>query len=371
MKTFQTLFIWTTLLLVAALAIVTKNPWLVIGCVIAVALVNAGFHRTAYSGLCRVTLSVPELSQLVIDAFKVQTPELFGSGGFALDIESKTAKLGDVITSHIVSVPTAQNYDPATGFANGVQESTDLLVDVPVTLNQFKHVPIRIKYLTQLSSKINLMAALKEQAFALRKLVIDTALGTILPANFTYQEAEDPANISLDTCERIRGKLNTQRAGAFGRFGIVSTAFAAALQADQRVGSSLFYQQLNGDSAYRRYKNLAGFENIYEYPDFPATANLQGYFGDRRGIIVAVRPIDIAQVTPADLGIPEVMSFTPMQDPESGLPFVAVGWQQAGTGDLYVSIGMLFGVSAGNQGGAQNAITDRSGVRCVSAGNDV
>jgi hypothetical protein len=371
MKNIKFTFIWAAILLAAVIGLLQHSLAAFALLLIATAFINAGFTRPA--GCLRVTLSVPELSQLVLEAFKIQTPELFEPGGFALDIESKTARLNDKITSHIGQVPTAQNYDPTpgVGFASGVQDSTDLLQDVPVTLSYFKHVPIRIKWLTQLSSKINLSVALMEQGYALRKLLIDTALGVILPANFTYQKAVDPANVNLDSVEALRSKLNTQKAAPFGRFGIVSTAFAGALQADQRVGSSLFYNMLNGDTAYRRYKNLAGFANIYEYPDMPSAANLSGYFGDRRGIIVAVRPIDFAQVSPEALGIPKIMSFTPMVDQETGLPFVAVGWQDPGTGDLYISIGILFGVAGGNQGGAANTITDRAGVRVVTSGNDV
>lgn len=361
------LFARLAIFLAVAIAIISHTLLAPMLLLVAAALIHA--PRTA--SVLRLTLSVPELSQLFIDAFKVQTPMLFEPGGFALDVSSKTAKLGDKITSQIGLVPTAQDYDATTGFKNGLQDSTDLMSDVPVTLSYFKHVPIRIKMLSQISSKINLANAMNEQAYALRKTVIDTALGTILPANFTYQKASDPANVNLDTVEAIRSKLNTQKAAPMGRFGIVNTAFAGALQGDQRIGSSLFYNSLNGDSAYRRYKNLAGFSNVYEYPDFPATANLQGYFGDKRGIIVAVRPIDIAQVKPSELGIPETMAMIPMQDAETGLPFVAAGWQDVGTGDINLSIGILFGVAAGSQGGAQNAITDRAGVRVVTAGSDV
>jgi hypothetical protein len=368
MHTFKINLFRAALILAALLAISTGGILLPLACLGLLALV-----LTVPRGALQVTLSVPELSQLVLEAFKIQTPELFEPGGFALDIESKTARLNDKITSHITSVPTAQDYDPTPGkgFSNGVQDSTDILSDVPVTLSFFKHVPIRIKWLSQISSKIDLSSALMEQGYALRKLIIDAALATILPANFTYQKVVDPNNVSLDSMEALRSKLNTQKAAPFGRFAITSTAFAGTLQADQRVGSSLFYNMLNGDTAYRRYKNLAGFANVYEYPDFPAAANLEAFAGDRRAIIVAVRPIDFAQVTPEALGIPKIMSFTPMVDPDTGMPFVAVGWQDPGTGDLYTSIGILFGVAGGNQGGAKDAITDRAGVRVVTAGNDV
>lgn len=41
--------------------------------------------------LCAVTLSVPEILKDILDAFKFETPELFGVGGFAQDFSSKTA----------------------------------------------------------------------------------------------------------------------------------------------------------------------------------------------------------------------------------------------------------------------------------------
>lgn len=322
------------------------------------------------SGVFRVTLSVPELSQMVIEAFKFQTPELFGQNGFALDVNSQTARLGDTVTSHVVGVPTAQDYDQTTGFENNVTDATSLLTDVPVTLSYLKHVPIRIKLLSQLSSKVNLQQTLMEQGYALRKLIIDTALQTITSGNFSHQLPSATLNVNLDTVEALRTKLNNQKAAPFGRFGIVSSAVAGAIQADQRVGSSLFYQQLNGDNAYRRYKNLAGFGNVFEYPDFPTAGNLTGYFGDRRGIVVAVRPIDFAQVKASDLGIPENMAIFPQVDPESGMPFTAVGYQKYGTGDIVFSIALLFGVAAGNQGGSADTITDRAGVRLVSSGTE-
>jgi hypothetical protein len=370
MKTFQFKFIWAAILLAAVIGLLQHSFAAFAALLVATAFVNAGFHP---SHCLRLTLSVNEISQLVIDAFKGQTPELFGPGGFAMDMSSKTAVLGDKVTAHIASVPTAADYDSSPGglgFENGLQDSTDLLSDVPVTLSYLKFVPIRIKWLSGLASKIALVQGLAEQAFALRKLVIDAACQTILSSNFTHQYPVDPANVNLDTIEALRSKGNLQKMGPMGRFGIVNTPFASSLQADQRVGSQLFYQQLNGGNAYRRYTNLAGFGNVYEYPDFPSTGNLEGYFGDRRGIIIAVRAIDYSNAAEA-LKVPRTAAFTSAVDSESGLPFTAVGYEKQTNGDVVFSLGLLFGVAAGNQGGAADTITDRAGIRVVTSGSNV
>jgi len=367
MKTFKSVFALVALLLALVMGAVTRDWVTALSVLILAAFTHASYH--APRGALRITLSVPELSMLIFDAFKTLTPELFGEGGFALDVSSKTAVLGDTITSHIGAVPVPADYDQVTGFENGIQDATNLAQDVPVTLQFFKHVPIRIKWLSQLSSKIDLTRFVMNQGYALRKLIIDTALAQVTAANFTHQYATDPANVSLDTVEYLRGKLNGQKASPFGRFGIVNTKVAGALQADQRVGSSLFYNQLNGDNPIRHYKNLAGFRNIYEYPDFPAGGNIQGYFGDQRGIVIASRGVDFSNA--ADLlRVPKVVETVPMQDDESGMPFTAVGYQKYGTGDVTFSIGVLFGIGAGNQGGAADTKTDPAGVRFVSAGNE-
>lgn len=361
------LFIWATFALAFAIGL-HHGAAAALVCLVVASFINVGFVNMK---MVRLTLSVPELSQLVFDAFKGQTPELFEPGGFALNIESKTASYGDTITAHITTVPTPRDYDSApggAGFATGAQNATDLISDIPVTLGFFKHVPIRIKMISQLSSKVDLSIAMKEQGFALRKLLIDTALGVITPANFTHQKAVATVDANLDTMEALRNKANTQKMSAFGRFVIGSTGFMGSLQNDQRIAANTGYNQRNGENAYRRFTNMAGFQNVYEYPDFPEAGNLQAFCGDRRSIVMAVRPINTAKVTPKSLGIPEVMSFTPMVDEGTGVPFVAVGWQEAGTGDLIVSIGILFGVAGGSQGGATDTMTDKAGIRVVTEG---
>lgn len=367
MKNIKSAFIWAALILAAVIGVLRHDIITPLAFLVLAAFINSSF--TAPRGSLRITLSVPELSMLIFDAFKTLTPELFGEGGFAIDVSSKTAVLGDVITSHIGAVPTSADYDQVTGFENGIQDVTGLAQDVPVTLAYFKHVPIRIKWLSQLSSKIDLTRFVMNQGYALRKLIIDTALAQVTAANFSHQYATDPANVSLDSVEYIRGKLNGQKASPFGRFGIVNTKVAGALQADQRVGSSLFYNQLNGDNPIRHYKNLAGFKNVYEYPDYPAAGNGQGYFGDSRGVVIASRGVDYSNA--ADLlRVPKVVETVPMQDDETGFPFTAVGYQKYGTGDVTFSLAVLFGIGAGNQGGAADTKTDPAGVRFVTQGNE-
>jgi hypothetical protein len=317
--------------------------------------------------MCAVTLSVPEILTDVMDAFKLETPELFQPGGFGTDFSSKTAVLGDKITAKIAKVPLTGDYDANNGgFKAATQDVTTLIEDVPVTLDRFKVVTINITYLTQIASKVALYKeAIRNNGFALGKLIVDTALAQITAANFSNTVSTALANVNLDTFDGdIRNQLNAQKVANRGRFAIINTAMASKLGQDDRVRSSLFYGSLNGDQGYRIWRNLAGFSSIREYPDMFAGANLDGFAGDGRSVAVASRQIDFANAASA-LGIPEVMKFYPMVDEQSGLSLTGVGWQEAGTGDVYVGCGVLFGIGAGKQGGAAGTITDNAGVRLV------
>jgi hypothetical protein len=339
------------------------------GAIVAAMLLLAFIGSLLYpTPLCRLnvgpTLSVPELLQDVLEAFKLETPELFGPNGFGTDFSSQTAVLGDKITGHIDILPTSANYDPTpgVGFYSGVQNVETLISDVPITLAQFIHVPVRVKWLTQLSSKLPLYKrAIHNIGYVMGKTVVDAALAQIV-GNFSNKIVINPANISLDSMEAIRSQLNTQKVLNRPRWGLATTGFAAALQNDDRVKSSLFYGFLNGDEGYRMFRNIAGTSWLKEYPDFSKVGNnIQAFFGDPRAIVVATRKPDFSNAA-AQLGCPEIMRFFPMSDPESGIQAMGVMWQEQGTGDVIVSCAILFGVGAGNQGGAAGSGTDNAGV---------
>lgn len=360
------LFTKTRLLLFAFLAFMLVafiNPAYAVLGFAALVVTHAVLQSPSYS--LRVTLSVPELLMDVLDAFKTEIP--FMLDAFTTDFSSKTAVKGDQITAHISTLPAVQDYDATNGFNNNAATADSLLTDVPVTLNIFKHVPIKVTWLTQLASKVPLYKeAVRNYGYVLAKSVVDAALGQITAANFKNSDIVAPANVALETMEASRSQLTKQKAFNRGRFGIVNTTFATALQNDGRVQSSLFYGILNGDVGYRVFKNLSGFQTVWEYPDMPTTGNLEAFFGDKRSIVIANRRVDFSNAA-QELGVNQIMQFYPISDPSTGLEMTGVAWQQPGTGDVYVSAAVLYGVAAGAQGGAANAITDQAGYWLKSA----
>lgn len=137
--------------------------------------------------------------------------------------------------------------------------------------------------------------------------------------------------------------------------------------ADDRVRSKLFVNQRNADSGYRVWNDLAGFSFVKEYDDIKnAGGDLQGLMGDDRLVVVSTRKIEDMGNAAKSLGIRSTMSFTSVSDVDSGLELCGIGWQESGRGDVFLSVAVLFGVAAGNQGGAPGSMTDQAGCRITT-----
>jgi len=311
------------------------------------------------------TATVDELLFETLEAFKLS---LFPINQIGTEFKSATAKKDDTIKAHILGIPSTSTYNASTGFLNGAAEAETMFTDVPVTLDQMPTVPIKIDYLTQLGSKVDLGKATTNMGYALAKAVLGNILTKVTVANFTYAAtAVDAANFNLDELEEVRTKLNTNGAMQMGRWGVLNSAAAQYLGTDSRVASSDFYNQTSGGPrGFRQWTGVAGFDKIWEYPDMPTNSEkLQGFFADPRAIVFASRPIDVN--TPAQqFGATQVNRFNQVTDPETGLTLTAVTWEAAGTADAYMVLSILYGVSAGTQGGSANALTDKAGVRLVT-----
>lgn len=312
------------------------------------------------------TLSYSELIMDVIDAFKVVFPML---NSFGTDFSNKEVKLNQQITARINSVPTVRDYDGTTGYEANAANANDLTTDVPVTLNRHKHVPIKVDYLETLSTKRDLYEeAVQNMAYALGKEAFDYAMGLVVAANFSQSSTFTTGNSDKDMLNDVTKDLNAIGAAPRGRFGIVNSAVFETLDNDARISSGDYYGQRRGGEAYGRLQNVAGFSNIFEYPDMPANSeNLSSFFGDRRSIVMASRiPTDMEALA-TRLGVPKIAKMEPVSDPDSGLTFMAITWQKSGTFDLYTTLAWIYGISAGSQGGSAGDLTDYAGHRVVTA----
>ncbi len=316
-----------------------------------------------------LTLSTTQILELVMDAFKVRLP--FLASAFATDFSHEKAKLNQTVNARIAGLPTVQNYDGTTGYKANATDAKSLMNDVPVTIDQHKHVPIKLDFLDAASTvnQINLLEeATMNCGYVLAKSIADYCLGLAKAVNFSESSVVAVANSDLDMLAAIREAMNAKGVNTTGRFGIVNSAVMTTLTSDSRIASGDYHGQQIGAEALGRLKAIQGFGNIWEYPDMPAnTENQTGFFGTRESVILATRvPSDTNEIAKA-AGIPQIASFETMTDEDTGLTLLGIKWIEQGTFDVYCTIAVMYGAVAGKQGDSAGALTDYAGHRLVTA----
>ncbi|MEO0797350.1 MAG: hypothetical protein AAFX93_19535 [Verrucomicrobiota bacterium] len=311
------------------------------------------------------TLSVPLIAAMFFERFRIHAGPIMS---LATDFSAERAKKGQQIIARVGQTPSApQDYDSTDGFFPTPDDAKSLLVDVPITMDQFKTVPIEIPLADSIEATIDLMQGTVDSAAeVLGKAIFDHAMATILAANFSGATVLPAADSDYDMLETVRKALNAQGAGRSGRFGFVSPDVFTALDDDARI-TSKDYRGQTSDNAYGSFVGLKGFQNIWEYPDMPATGNLSAFFGNKSAIAVASRlPADIGEYANR-LGVVQTVRMTPITDEETGITLLFVTSQNNKTGDLQVAVAAIYGAAAGKQGGANGSIMDNAGHRLVTA----
>jgi hypothetical protein len=311
------------------------------------------------------TLTVSEILSDVLMAFKQRVP---GLRYFATDFSSQEVKFGQQVIAHLPTVPTAYDHVAASGYSNNAQNARDLLSDVPITIDGWKDVPIKILVAdaTQDRSQ-NYLKTIGNAGYVLGKAVVDYALGKVVEANFSQETTKSISNTNRDTLGEVRKAMNVRQAGT-PRYGLVNSDFFDALDQDARIASRDYHGQQVGGDPFGKLVNVGGFSEIQEYPDFPANSeNLSAFFFDSRAIGIATRlPMDSTELA-GQLGLPVTYKKEVVTDPETGLTIVGFGWIDNNTHNIYVTSSVMYGAVAGSQGGSAGTKLDYAGHRVVTS----
>ncbi len=214
------------------------------------------------------TLSTTLILQKTIASYKTLFPFVMRMG---TNFDDSPLRLNDTVKAHIRTLPSASTFDATTGYANGATSARTLLTDVPITVDQHQHVPLLFEHLNLIKDQKDVLeGAISDTAYVLGKAMVDSVLAKVTGANISYSETATTANSDLDVISSITTTMNTNGAMPTGRVGLVSSAVASTLELDSRVASRDYYGSLTGGSGLRVFRNVGGFEAIYEYPALPS-----------------------------------------------------------------------------------------------------
>ena len=234
------------------------------------------------------TLSPSLILQKTLDAYTVLFPYM---GKFGTDFSSEAPLLhNQTVTAHIRIKPTKSTYDGTTGYANGATESRDLLIDMPILVDSHEHVPVKLSHLYAIADqKDSFSGSLADCAEVLGKSQVDSITNKFKGSNVSYSQTATEANSDLDVIAQLTTDMNINRANPRGRVGLINSNVAQTLQLDTRVSSKDYYGQLAGGSGLRMFRNIGGFEALYEYPELSLNnAATQTFTAATTDIITAV-----------------------------------------------------------------------------------
>lgn len=197
------------------------------------------------------------------------------------DFSDASARKGDSITTHIVSIQSAADYSATTGYAPADVTQTD----VTVTLNQFKHTTYAINDDERTSSNINLINRFAEQAaHALGKAMVDSVLALVTTHYAsTLTVAADAATFRSIVSAGLA--LDNNKVPVGGRFAVLSPGNYASLLNDSSIVANA---QRSGDVvASGQIGTVAGIA-VNGYNGLAAGIS-KGFVAQREALVVASR----------------------------------------------------------------------------------
>jgi hypothetical protein len=249
------------------------------------------------------------------------------------DFSDATARKGDSITTHIVSIQSASDYSTTAGYVPADVTQTD----VTVTLNQFKHTTYAVNDDERTSSNINLINRFAEQAaHALGKAMVDSVLGLVTTHYAsTLTVAADATTFRSIVSAGLA--LDNNKVPVGGRFAVLSPGNYASLLNDANIVANA---QRSGDVvASGQIGTVAGI-SVYGYNGLAAGVS-KGFVAQREAMVVATR----LPAIPDGVTLPG--SVDVVTEPKSGLSLQVAEHYNFRLGSHERSYRILYGVGRG------------------------
>jgi hypothetical protein len=279
------------------------------------------------------TLASSLIAQRTLDLIVARRPYLLG---VTLDLSDEQARLNQTIITRIIGVPTVAN------FGSAATDTAD--TDVSVQLSNHKQVLYAFTAAEYLATARNLVEEHAEaQSVALGNSIVD-ALAALITTAFT-SVTTGAANLkSYDDIATAAKALNSNGAPPFGRNMWVNSDFAEALGKDEILISTPGLA--NNASAYAQWRNVKGFDAIWEYPALPNNGiNLIGFAFQRSALVLATR---IADNPERLIGANYIGNLQVIRDPNTGLSLLSDRWIDPNTRALNTRLDVIYGVARGS-----------------------
>ncbi len=276
--------------------------------------------------------------------------DLLSDNFFAFSLVSRNfstevRERGDKTVTRVPSSVSAK--DLSTGYSASDLTSTP----IEIALSSFKGFSMQFSdfEISKLKSPTILERTFLRPAIdATARAVSDDLLGLITPSNFSASQVVTAANFDSDNLADAASTLTTNKCPRSLRTAMLNPSYTASLSKDGAIIDASAYGTAQPIQE-GELSSIHGF-GVAEYQDIPTGNNLQGFYCHPSALCIAAR-----QVSRPTYGNVEVIDNI---EPRTGLPFQTRKFYRPTEGKWYLTVGILYGCSVGNQN-ALIRITDQ------------
>lgn len=289
-------------------------------------------------------------SGVYLEAVSEQMLDLLSSNFFAFSLVSRNfstevRERGDGVTTRVPASVSVDDF--TTGYAATGLTTTA----IDISLNKHKGFSMSFSDLeiSKLKSPTILERTFLRPAIdATARGVADDLLGLITPAAFSASQVRTAANFDSDDLADAASTLTTNGCPRSLRTVMLNPSYTASLSKDGGIIDASAYgtaQPIQDGEL----STIHGF-GVAEYQDIPTGNNLQGFYCHPSALCIAAR-----QISRPTYGNVEIIDNV---EQRTGLPFQTRKFYNPTQGRWYLTVGILYGCSIGNQN-ALIRITDQ------------
>lgn len=292
------------------------------------------------------------ITQRTLELLKVQFP---GLQRFSSDFSDEGGQFGQTVISRIIGIPTAQDYDAA----NGWPDATATTVDVPVTIDKHKGVPITFNSNLLSGTMRNLFnESAPASAYALGYAMVSDLYANITDAKFANNTVQATAGFSRTTVIDLGTALTLRGVpqGEVNRTLLLYPTVFGALSKDTSLVTFAAFQRPQMFEQGRDGNNTAfafpvhGFD-VHEAVNLPTNnGNVTGFAGSKSALVISSRvPTDYTKVIPgASYGNASIVT-----DPDINLSIMLVQYVDHKKAATTQRMALMYGTAAGQTNAGQ------------------
>jgi hypothetical protein len=251
------------------------------------------------------------------------------------DFSAEAERFNQTVISTVVVPGSAKDYHDTNGYV----EDDRTNVDVPITINKFKHHTYGVTDKERTANSRDLIELYaRTSAHALGKQMVDDLFAIVLAANFAEVYDVTPENFDRDDVVNIRRDLNVLKVPDVDRFMVLNSEYHPGLAKDLTVVANAG----SGADTVKtgRLPMVDGF-SVSEYSALPHNGeNLAGIAGNKEALVIATRVPELPKTQ-----VPGRISI--VTEPNTGLSIQLREWYDMTKGKEFRTMTLMYGVAVG------------------------